>query len=152
VVSGSIANSAATVNGGAMLTGTGTLGATAINAGTFSRRARPPSGHHHGCGQAGTDRGGVLSECTAQILRLDPVEQGADCGQMVERMDALFANEREINAKPRTTASSGKPDCRSPSRKLASKTLRPKLLDPAHFSETRVGFTRSGCHHSLVRS
>jgi hypothetical protein len=122
-VSGS--NSAVTVNSDAMLAGTSAVGATTIN---------PPA------------------PCTAQILRPDPVEQGADCGQMVERMDALFANEREINAKPRTTAPSGKADCRSPSRKLASKTLRPKLLDPAHFSETRVGFTGCACHHSLVRS
>jgi uncharacterized protein with beta-barrel porin domain len=73
VVSGSIANSAVTVNSGAMLA-TGTLGATAINASAFSTGA---IGTPDTCrsGQAGRDRGGVLSECAAQILRPVPVKQ-----------------------------------------------------------------------------
>lgn len=148
----------------------------------FSRRARPAPPTHDGSRQAGTDRGGVLSECAAQILRPDRLNrrrsrsdgrarvrdraqdqrqgtpgararaQGAQSAARTAKLNDIAPQGRLAGYPRATTASSGEVDCRSPSRKLASKTLRPKLIDPAHFSETRVGFTRCGCHHSSVRS
>ena len=44
VVNGSIANSAVTVGGGAFLTGTGTVGATTINAAAAPSRPAPAAG------------------------------------------------------------------------------------------------------------
>jgi transposase len=42
----------------------------------------------------------VLGTCAARVLRPGAAQQGADAIEAVERIDALFAIERDINGKP----------------------------------------------------